>query len=191
VGGDAAPVLGLDVGDVAFGSDPWLPLIRGRTTYKLVDYFGSETYFYKTRLVHAVTGVHSAWSPVISGKQRLALSPDNLVTAYVRLVGRDGRPLLNREVTVYAPYFGQQVGDATIVDGPEKYLTNSDGLCEFQLVRGMEVDVAIGGTSLTRRVLVPSDPAVTRFDALAPEYGRDDTFAVKRLEIPYAERRNL
>ena len=191
LGGDAAPSLGLTVGMVAYGADPDLRLQEGVSSYAIRDYFGSPGYFYKTRFRHTETGVKSAFSTPISGKTRTSVAGENIVVGFVRLATQEGKPSSRQEVLVHAPFLGTQVGEHTIVGGSQKYLTNDDGYCEVMLVRGMAIDVGIGGTSLMRRVNVPTDPAVSRFDLLSPDYGTDDAFAVKRLNLPFAERRNL
>ena len=70
--------------------------------------------------------------------------------------------------------------------------TDNEGHVEFSLLRGQQVVVAIAGTPLTRKVLVPADPAVRRFNLLAPEVGSgEDAFKVQVPNLVYAERRSL
>lgn len=194
VGGDAAALLALPLAapeSIAYGSDPRIPLIDGRKTYSFRDYYGKKTYFYKTRLVNRLSGARSDFSEPISAVPQGGLTADHLVTGYVVLVRGDGRPDVKQEVTVYSSSLGQQVAGVTLTGGQRAVLTDDYGRAEFRLVRGAQIDVGISGMNLMRRITVPADPSIESFDLLSPEYGVDDAFVVKRLDIPTAEKRNL
>lgn len=191
VGGEAAPLLGLTVGDIALGTDPRIPLVAGKTNYAFTDFFGNKKYFYKTRFMNSTTSAKSTLTVPFSARAAVGIDPKNIVRGYVRLLRRDGQPDAKKEVTIYAPTLGFQVDGATVTGGQELFLTDEQGYIEVRLIRGMDIDVGIGGTSLIRRVKVPTDSAIEKFDLLSPEYGQDDAFAVKRVETPYAERRNF
>lgn len=192
VGGDAAPLLGLVVGEGAVGKAPRTPLVAGTTEYVFRDYYGKLTYFYKTRLVNSMTGAASEFTaPQPASKTGVGVLPSNLVRGFVRLARRDGKPDEKQQVLVYAPVLGYQIDGYTISGGHEVFLTDADGYLEVTLVRGMEIDVSVGGTSMSRHVTVPTDPAVTLFDLLSPAYGTDDAFTVKKQDLPFAERRTL
>lgn len=191
IGGDAAPLLGLEAGSVGFGADPRPTLAEGRSVYRVTDYFSKTTYFYKTRFSNTSTGAKSDFSQPFSAKAYVGVNPSNIVRGFVRLVQRNGKPSAKQEVTIYAPVLGQQVDGATISGGKESFLTDSNGLVEVDLIRGMVIDVGIASTSLMRHVTVPTDPRIERFDMLSPDVGTDDVFTVKRIDQSFAERRNF
>lgn len=191
---DAAAFLGLPTADpdnLAFGLDTRLPLQPGISSYLFKDPFGKTSYFYKTRLYNLSTQEVSAFSNPVSGAVRTAVDPSQVVIGYLRLMGTEGKAVKDREVLLYNSYTSSQIGDYTIVNEGQKRLTDSSGYVEYSLVRGTTVDVIVVGTALSRRVLVPSDLSVTKFNMLDPAYGNDDAFAVQRVDFKYAERRSL
>lgn len=191
---DAAALLGLPTTtpeSIGYGREPRIPLVTGKESYSFRDYFGKKNYFYKVRFRNSQTGAVSAFSGPVDMLPADGISAKNIVTGFVRLVRADGHPDVKQEVIVYAPSFGFQLEGKTVNGGKQVFLTDDNGHMEVRLVRGMEVDVSIGGMNLMRRITVPVDPAVESFDMLDPEYGKDDSFAVQRPNIPYAEKRNL
>lgn len=192
VGGDAAPVLGLQVGQMGFGKDPRPVLISGKSIYAFLDYWKASSYFYKTRFSHSLTGVVSDFSSPISASARLAVDPSKVTIGWMKLTQSDGRAATEQEVTVFSSYQAMLMDDGSAVVGaPQKFLTDREGYCEFTLLRGMIFDIGIGGSPVTRRVTVPTDPTVLRFNVLDPAYGQDDNFTVQRADLPFATRTTL
>lgn len=194
LGGEAAPSLGLEVSgpqSVAFGADPRPVLELGQSEYSFVDYFSQPTYFYKTRFRDSVTGTSSSFSKAIAANMTLSVDPGKVAVGFVKLVRGDGRPARCQEISVFNAYQSSMLDGATIVGGPESFLTDDTGYAEFTLLRGLVVDVGIAGTALVRRVTVPTDPSVLKFNVLDPAYGVDDAFAVVDANLPYAARTTL
>ena len=191
---DVAAILGLPLSapdSIDYGSDPRLPLISGKQAYVFRDYYGKTSYFYKVRFRNSFSDAVSDFSGPIAAVPRAGVSAANMITGYVKLVRPDGQPDVKQEIAIYTPSLGFQIEGRTVNGGQKSYLTDSNGLAEVRLIRGMEIDLSIGGMNLMRRIVVPTDAALESFDMLSPEYGTDDTFAVQRLNIPYAEKRNL
>jgi hypothetical protein len=193
VGGDAAPLLGLPVApnNVAFGYDPHVPMFAGVFSYVFQDYYWENTAYYRTRFSNSLTGIHSEFSTPFSASDKLGIDPANIVLGYVNLLRPDGRPSERQEVTVFNSYNAQILGDFSVVGGPKVLYTDDMGYAEFPLIRGITVDLGIGGTNMIRRVNVPADPAVIRFNMLDPDYGVDDNFTVQQASLPYAQRGSL
>jgi hypothetical protein len=194
VGGDAAPLLGLSnlaPDSLGFGTDPRPVLLQGQRTYTFVDYWSQPGYFYKTRFSNSLSGVKSAFANAVSANASLVVAPSKIAMGYVKLLQNNGRPAATQEVTVYSSYTAALLDGATILGGPEKFLTDASGYAEFPLLRGISVDVGVGGSSVVRRVTVPTDPNVLKFNVFDPAYGQDDSFAVVRADLPYAQRTEL
>lgn len=192
VSGDAAPILGLEIGAIGYGADPRPVLIPNQKRYRVTDYYGKSTYYYRTRFYNTSTGASSEMSPAFSAKGFVSVDPSNIVRGFVRLIRRDGRPNAKQQLTVYTPVLGQRVDGATVTSETDAVLTDDNGYAEVTLLRGTTVDVNITGTNLMRRVVVPTDPTLEIFDLLDPAYGTDDAFAVQRPEtVPFAERNTL
>lgn len=194
VGGDAAPLLGLPLTEpdcLGFGQDPRLPLVSGQKTYSFSDYWSEPGYFYRTRFSNSLTGVRSGFSEAISAKQTLGIDPSHIAIGYVRLLQNNGRPAATQEVTVFSSYKAGLLHDAMIVGGPERFLTDANGYVEFPLLRGAVFDIGLVGSPMIRRVTVPTDTTVLKFNVFDPDYGQDDNFTVQRADIPYAQRTTL
>jgi hypothetical protein len=191
VGGDAAALLGLPLSEpdsLKYGQDPRIPLSAGQNVYSFTDYWSQDSYFYKTRFSNSINGAKSAFSDPVAATMRLGVDPAKVAIGYVRLLQPDGRPASAQEVMLYNTYNSTRIDGCTIVGGPKKLLTDSNGYVEFPLLRGLVFDVGIGGTSYIRKVTTPLDPTVLKFDCFDPKYGEDDNFSVQQADVPYAQR---
>jgi hypothetical protein len=176
---------------VGMGREARIALVLGTLTYKFTDLNGSINYFYRTRFRNQMSGSVSEFSPPFSGKSMTTLDPSNLALGYVDVVDQRGRPVKNKEVTVANVFTSQVVNGRTVVGTPQTQLTDDDGHAEFFLVRGVKVNVMIGGTQLVKEVLVPTDTSVESFDLFDSAYATgDDAFTVARPNYEYAARRS-
>jgi hypothetical protein len=153
-----------------------------------MEYHGSSSYFYKVRLYNKVSATYGEFSLPFTLKQKTTLPSADICVGYLKLADWRGRAATQKEVLVHNDYTSQLKGEYTIVGGPERYLTDSDGYVEVPLVRGLVISVGLVGTNLLRKVTVPTDPSVTKFNLLDPKYGVDDAFTVQQADLPYAER---
>lgn len=193
-GGDAAPLLGLPTEEpdsLALGRDARIVLVHGQEQYGFIDPDGSSKAFYKTRFYNSFSKLTSEFSLPFQGRAPRALPPANLVRGYIDLVDQNGDPAHNVEMLIASRYDGVQVAGRTVTGSAQRLLTDAEGHAEVLLVRGIEVVVSIGGTSLARNVKVPTDPAVQALNLLAPENGSDDLFSVQVPNLPYAVRRTM
>ena len=193
-GGDAAPALHLPTEGLesfAFGRDARIVLVPGREQYGFADPDGSTAYFYKTRFYNTLSQLWSEFSDPFQGRRPRALPAANLMLCYVDLVDQNGNPARNLEVMLHTRYAGVQADSRTVTSGSQRLLTDADGHAEALLVRGVEVGVTVGGTSLARNVKIPTDPAVESLNLLDPANGSDDLFSVQVPNVPHAVRRKL
>ena len=195
VGGDAAPLLGLGTEEpdsLTFGRDARIPIKLGTESYLFTDVRGSDSYFYKTRFRNKLTLGVSEFSQPFSLGQALGISSANIVCGTLDLVDTNGRPLVNREVSVFNAYMGDLVEGKFVAGFGENRLTDENGHVEFTLVRGAHMTVAISGTDLARNILVPTDADVKIFGLLDADVStQDDGFVVQTPDLVYAERRSL
>jgi hypothetical protein len=194
VGGDAASLLGLETvepNSLAFGRDAHIALTKGKERYYFIDQRGASDYFYRTRFRNRLNNTVSQFTQPSYAAQPLGVSQDNIVCGRLELVGVDGRPLRNVLVRVFNR-FAPQVAEGKLVSGPAvDGLTNDYGLLELNLVRGVELTVAIDGTNIVRDITVPTDPQVGVFNLLDPTVGPDDYWRVREADVEYAQRRTL
>lgn len=188
---DGAAILGLPVDVPAEGREARIPLIPGRTTYSFVDPYASSPAFYKTRLRNRSTQIVSPFSEIFGVTPvKPGVSLDNSIIGQINLVGIDGKPVTNAEVTVHGTGPYMQVEGKLVAWGPLKAKTNNHGHVEFVLVRGVKATAVINGTSIVRDFVVPTDPSITLFNILGVEASStDDNFKVVVPEITSAERR--
>lgn len=195
VGGDAAPLLGLPTEEpdsLAFGRDARIPIKLGTESYLFTDVRGSDAYFYKTRFRNRLSLGVSEFSQPFSLGQAIGISSANIVCGTLDLVDTNGKPLVNREVTVFNRYQGDLVEGKFIAGFGENKLTDASGHVEFTLVRGAHMTVSISGTDIARNIVVPTDSDVTIFGLLDSDIStQDDGFVVQVPDIVYAERRSL
>jgi hypothetical protein len=191
LGGDAAPYLGFESSgplSLATGRNPRIPLASAVERYSFEDPYSSPTYVYKTRFSSSQTGVTSAFSDPIPGAGVAAVPGELLAVGFVRLINSAGRPLQGQLVTVHHDFLGLTAEEYTVSGAEQRKRTDATGLVEFALLRGLTVHVGIENTNLARKVVVPSNQAVVRFDLLDGAYGEDDLFTVRRQNLPYAIR---
>lgn len=191
LGGDAAPHLGFASSGplaLAAGRDPRLPLSQGKERYLFTDPYSGSSYVYRTRLSSLRTGVAGPFSDPIPASVVAAVPTELLAVGFVKLIDPAGRPLQGQRITVHHDFAGLVAGQYTVAGSEQQAVTDGTGLAEIALLRGLVAHVGIEGTSLARRITVPTDPTVVRFDLLDPAVGSDDLFAVRRQDLPYANR---
>jgi hypothetical protein len=187
---DGAAFLGFDTGQAAVGIDQDVILSSGVHEYFYTDQNGSPEYYYKSQLLNSVTAVVSNASAPLSGEYFRTIAAANTVTAYIYLMGMNGRPLAGRIVHITNPV----LPNALVVDGTRygmfrhalNMTTDRDGYAEVRLVRGMEVDFAVDGTNLIRRIQVPTTG--DGFDLLDPSLVVSDEFGIQEPKIDFMVR---
>jgi hypothetical protein len=194
VGGDAAVRLGLPTSEpysLAYGKASKIVLQPGKEQYVFTDARGSSEYFYRTRFFGSALNTASAYSLPQPATQAAGVGAENLVTGQVRLASLNGKPLRGVNVRVFCR---NNLVEAAgfVISGPQlSSITDEEGLASFTLIRGMDVSVAIDGTSLVREIRVPEGAEEGVFNLLDPSLGPDDYFRVKHPTIEYAQRRSL
>jgi hypothetical protein len=192
---DAAPLLGLPLDEpesLAFGHDARLSLKSGTASYTFTDRHGSSDYFYKTRFRSRTAQGFSEFSQPFHLGKAPGVSASNTACGQLQLVGQDGQPLGNVEVTVSNSFKGDLVEGRLVAGGSLRRLTDANGQVEFFLVRGLRATVAISGTSIVRDIVVPTDPNILVFPLLGAKVSPvDDVFKVQVPDLVYAERRSL
>jgi hypothetical protein len=188
IGGTALVELGFSVGDKDNGEAEHITLAVGTTEYLFDDGSGLASYYYRTRFFNTLDQVFSGWSDWILGETGAAVDSAELIVGKVKLAGLDGVALVNHKIVI-VNVFDQVVKDEYGIFGPSVILeTDGTGYAETTLVKGSLVDVIFSGTSIVRRILVPSTG--TEFDLLDDSLVVDDQLEIKRPDLPYAPRRS-
>jgi hypothetical protein len=188
MGGTALVELGFTAGDKDNGEAAHVPLQAGVTDYEFDDGSGLASYYYRTRFYNTNDGTFSGWSDWILGQTGAAVDAAELIVAKVKLAGLDGVALTSRKIVITNVY-DQVKKDGYGIFGPAITLeTDGTGYAETTLVKGSLIDVIFAGTSIVRRILVPSTG--TEFDLLDDSLVVGDQFEIKRPELPYAPRRS-
>jgi hypothetical protein len=191
---DAAALLGLPTTEPAcvnYGKDARLQLVQGVDAYSFTDAHGDPSYFYKARLDNSFNGNLSAFSTPFPAQTTGVLDGSALILGTVDIVDMQGRPVQNREVSLFTKFTGLVAGGFVVTPTDLRKLTDSNGHVEFPLLRGTTVVVSVAGTQLQRDVTVPTDPTLTSFNLLDPTVGTDDVFTVQVPDIDFAVRRAL
>jgi len=187
IGGTSLTILGLEVG-VTQGREERIPLVAGTSEYDFVDLSGEASYWYRSRVYDAVTWAFGRWSDWLQGSIGAIVPVGDLIVGQIKMIDMDGSSLAGKRVTlvnIYSPL----IVDGYFTGGRSKQIeTNSVGLAETTLVRGMRIDVIVEGTSIIRRITVPSTG--TTFDLLDESLVEDDPFQIQVPDLPSAVRRS-
>lgn len=185
-GGTALTILGFTSGQRTNGKDSNITLLPNQTVYQYDDQSGLSTNWYRSRYYNSISGVFSSWSDWIQGTTGAAISGANLILGRIKLSGLDGTALQNREVTIVNVYNPLKVEGYGIMGANLSKYTDALGQAEFMLVKGATVDVIIKGTSITRRIIVPTTG--TEFDLLDDSLVQGDAFEIQVPDLPSAPR---
>lgn len=186
IGGSALTDLGFTAGDKDNGEAAHILLQVGQTEYVFDDGSGLASYYYRTRFRNTANGIFSGWSDWIQGQTGAAVDAAELIVAKVLLAGLDGVALVGRKVVI-TNVFDPVVKDGYGIFGSSVTLeTDGTGYAETTLVKGSLVDVIFAGTSIVRRIQVPSTG--TEFDLLDDSLVVGDQLEIKRPDLPYAPR---
>lgn len=188
IGGSALSILGFTAGDKDNGEAAHITLVAGQTEYEFDDGSGLASYYYRTRFYDTASGIFSGWSDWIQGQTGAAVDATELIVAKVSLAGLDGAALASRRIVI-VNVFDQLKKDGYGIFGSSLVLeTDGAGYAETTLVKGSLVDVIFSGTSIIRRIQVPSTG--TEFDLLDDSLVVGDHFEIKKPDLPYAPRRS-
>jgi len=185
--GTAVSVLGLSQ-TIVHGKNQHVDLLDGVDEYLCFDFSGDPTYWYSSRFYDSETGTVGSWSDWLEGSTGYAVSESELIVGKIQMADIDGSALSGMKVTlvnVYSPL----ISDGYFLAGRSKQIeTNSLGLAETTLIKGMLLDVVVEGTSIIRRITVPSTG--TEFDLMDPDLVQDDPFQIQVPDLPSAVRRS-
>jgi hypothetical protein len=186
-GGGAAAILGLSQ-VIVHGRDQHVGLQAGVSEYTYDDLSGEASYWYRTRYFNTTTETYGGWSDWIQGSTGAAVSADDLIIGKIQMADIDGSALSGMFITlvnVYSPL----IADGYFIAGRTKQIeTDGTGMAETVLIKGMVLDVVVEGTSIIRRITVPSTGS--EFDLLDASLVQDDPFQIQVPDLPSAVRRS-
>lgn len=188
ISGSAVTVLGFTAGQKAHGLAAHITLVVGTTQYEFDDGSGLASYYYRSRFFNTANGTYSAWSDWIQGTTGAAIPSADLIIGKVKLADLDGKALPNRVITIGNAMEPSKADGYGIFGAAITLETDGTGQAETTLVKGSLVDVIFNGTSIVRRIRVPSSG--TEFDLLDDSLVVGDEFEIQVPDIPYAPRRS-
>jgi hypothetical protein len=189
---DGAVILGLPTvspESIAIGAVIRPTLNPGQTRYTVYDFFGSQSYYYRTRFLNDSTGVQSDPTIAFTAGAGLGVDQSQTIVGFVQLIENSGVAQVGAEVHIYSEFDGTLSAGNAVTGGGVVKKTDSNGRAEFTLIRGQKVSLSIQGTSLYRTITVPTDPSLTYFNLLGPGISDDDIFKAVVPELITAERR--
>jgi hypothetical protein len=186
MGGAAASILGFILGQKDTGKDLNIDLLTGVDSYTYDDQSGEASYWYRTRYYDSISGAFSSWSDWIQGTAGSAIPVDNLIIGKLKLADIDGMALVGAKVAI-VNVFNPLIVEGFFISGRQKEIeTNAMGEAEITLIKGSTIDVILSGTSIIRRIVVPSSG--TLFDLMDPNLVQDDPFQIQVPDLPAAPR---
>ena len=184
--GSSNSVLGFVTGTKVNGLDPHITLLPLQTSYQYDDQSGDPDNYYRSRYYNSISGVYSSWSDWIQGTTGAALSGSNLIQARIKLARLDGTAWEGAEITIVNIYETLKVEGYGIFGANISKKTDALGTAIFTLIKGTTVDVIIRGTSVIRRITVPTTG--TEFDLLDDSLVRGDALEIQVPDLPSAPR---
>jgi len=185
-GGTGLTILGFTLGQKDNGEDPNIILLPDVDAYEYDDQSGEASYWYRERYYNSVSHTYSSWSDWMQGSTGAAIPASDLIVGKIKLSDIDGTALVGVKVVI-VNVFNPLLKDGYFFAGRNKEIeTDGVGQAEITLVKGSTVDVVIGGTSVVRRILVPSTG--TEFDLMDPTLVQDDPFQIQVPDLPAAPR---
>jgi hypothetical protein len=181
-------VLGFTAGQKDNGEAAHVTLLVGVENYEFDDGSGAASYYYRTRYFNTSNSTYSAWSDWIQGTTAAAVDSAELIIAKVYLAELDGTAISNAKIIIKNVWQPSKA-DGYGIFGPSLTLvTDGTGYAETTLVKGSVVDVVFSGTSIIRRITVPTTG--TEFDLLDDSLVVDGAFEIQVPDLPYAPRRS-
>jgi hypothetical protein len=188
-GGSSLTDLGFTLDQIDNGEDAHIILVPGQDNYEYDDQSGAVAYYYKTQYYNTLNGSFSSLSDAIQGSVGTIVPQAYLITAKIDVADLEGKPVEGMRIVFYNVYTPPlEVSDIAILAKTVEVETNQAGHAEIDLVRGMIVDVTFVGTTVTRRITVPS--AGDDFDLISTVSAVDDNFQIQVPSIPDAVRRS-
>lgn len=187
---DAAPYLGLAVGDGAVGLGADQALNAGQSEYLFNDYQSSGSTWYTVELLNSITGVSSGKSVAFRTRADLSVPASEMIGCFIRLCDLKGLPLPGRRIFIHNVFMPNRVTangrSWGIFRQYEELVTDLTGYAEARLIRGATVDVTVAGTGFTRRIKLPSLGTIV--DLLDPGLNTQDEFGIQTPTIDFAIR---
>lgn len=183
--GTAVAVLGLPTATI-YGKSARPLLTRPTIHYKLKDFAGDTTFWYKWRLYSSLTGAAGDFSTPKKYDPDLTYGDAQYVTGTLVWAGPGRRPAANKRVryALLAPFNFEESSDlrnALPNAEAEEALTNEQGKAEIQFYKGQKYKVWLEGTGVCRTILVPD----ANFNILDPDVSVGaDAFTIVTPEPP-------
>lgn len=179
ISGTAVPILGFGIlTSVGKGANPLLS--ENTEIYRVLDFTGLPSYWYKYRLINSVTKAASSFSVPVLGGQGLGIPTSSTVVGSVALADLSGSPIIGRRIIFVGT--GQQVlpdgsghnyGVLASVDRIT-VATDGNGRATVSLIKGQRLKVFIEGSTFQREFVVPT----TDFDILTVASIQPDPFSI-------------
>lgn len=186
-GGTSLAILGLSQEKVN-GLDAHVALQAGVSVYEYTDLSGEATYWYRSRYYNETLDTYGGWSDWIQGSVGTVVDAANLIIGRVKMTHIDGSALSGAKITIVNVYNPLIVDDYFVAGSSRQIVTDGTGQAEITLIKGSTLDIVLEGTSIIRRILVPTTG--TDFDLLDPSLQQDDPFNIQVPDLPAAVRRS-
>lgn len=184
--GDANLALGFAAGDGAIGTDPDTVLVGGTHQYYFTDDHSDRDYWYKVHFLNTGTAATSVYSVPFPANQVDKVPTSQTIVCYIRLADLTGCPIEGRKITLFNMFSPNVAGGFGIFRHAATVSTDRNGYAEIRLVRGLEVDMSIGGTGFVRRLTIPSTGDAV--DLLDPALVTRDEFGIQEMDVDFAVR---
>ena len=190
VGGSAITDLGFTTGERTIGSEPYITLVTGQTSYLFSDRDGESGYYYEASYYHTVNHLTSQWSEPFRGEPGTLIDSSKLSVGSIDSVNAAGVAQEGQRITFFPLHDPFQVDgyQVALLNESITIETDSSGHAEVTLVRGLKVKVVFEGTSLIREITIPDTATFNLLDLIS---AAPDPYNPIEPDYPSAIRRSI
>lgn len=187
---DAAPYLGLVVGSAVVGLGADTTVAAPNNQLFFTDQNSDEDFWYRVEYRNSATAAVSPQTISFPATRAQGVPKSETIPCYVRLTDMTGYPLVGRKVSLHNGFIPNSVTAANktwkIFREVLELTTDADGYAETRLLRGLVIDVNLGGTGVTRRIQIPEEGDT--IDLFDPSLVAEDEFGIAEPTIDFAIR---
>lgn len=170
-----------------YGSSSYPPLVPNQSVYIFEDPSAEEGWFYKTRYRNRQTAAVSFLSIASVPSVNVVVDLDELIRGEIIVTDPEGKPMENILVMLDVALDPTKPG---MLPQQVKRFTNANGYAHFLVRRGVVGTLGIAGTTVYRRIQVPTTGESFDLSDLSLSID-DDAFKVQIPDTRVGERRSM
>lgn len=147
-------------GQVVFNLDPG--------TFTFTSFLAGYSFTETTQTVSDTDGL-TPQSAAITGASATVAAPTkpNVCRFFANFVKQGGTPISGYQVVVRTLYDATSATNLSVAESTKTYTSNTSGHVQFDVVRGIEIEVTLVSTSITTKISVPNQAVQNLLDLIS------------------------